>query len=130
MINNEKGKMTIVEFAEQVFAIKLLPYQKDFLEKVYDAVKNHRQIYYVPPRCNSRFSLTVLQALAVLVASEEEGIVKEGTIMKEENKTCGRCIHDEESADIVGSSCYLCKRNPEDHRIDWFEEKKEESRDA
>lgn len=50
--------------------------------------------------------------------------------IREELKTCGRCVHDGESADIVGSSCYLCKRNPEDHRIDWFEEKKEESKDA
>lgn len=44
-------------------------------------------------------------------------------VIEEEIKTCGRCIHDEESADIVGSSCYLCKRNPTDNRIDWFEEK-------
>lgn len=40
------------------------------------------------------------------------------------NKTCGRCKHDGEFGDIPGSSCYLCKRNPEDHRIDWWEEKK------
>lgn len=40
------------------------------------------------------------------------------------HKTCGRCVHCE-NADIVGSTCYLCKRNPDDHRIDWFEERKE-----
>ena len=42
--------------------------------------------------------------------------------LSEKYKTCGRCIHDEEG-DIVGSSCYLCKRNPDDHRIDLFEER-------
>ena len=41
--------------------------------------------------------------------------------LSEKYKTCGRCIHDEEG-DIVGSACYLCKRNPDDHRIDLFEE--------
>ena len=45
----------------------------------------------------------------------------------EQYKTCGRCIHDNESSDIVGSTCYMCKRNPDDHRIDWFEKKKEEN---
>lgn len=46
--------------------------------------------------------------------------------LKEQLKTCGRCIHDGESGNIVGSTCYMCKRNPEDHRIDWFEEKKKD----
>ena len=47
--------------------------------------------------------------------------------ISEQYKTCGRCIHDSESSDIVGSTCYMCKRNPDDHRIDWFEKKKEEN---
>ena len=47
----------------------------------------------------------------------------------EKYKTCGRCIHAEDSSDIVGSICYLCKRNPDDHRIDWFEERKETRND-
>jgi len=42
----------------------------------------------------------------------------------EEGASCSRCIHKEKSTEIVGSTCYLCKRNPKDHRIDWFEEKK------
>lgn len=48
--------------------------------------------------------------------------------LEERYKTCGRCVHDGEgNPNISGSTCYLCKRNPEgDHRIDWFEEKKEE----
>ena len=48
--------------------------------------------------------------------------------LEERYKTCGRCIHDGESnLNIVGSTCYLCKRNLDDHRIDWFEEKKKEN---
>lgn len=47
--------------------------------------------------------------------------------LPERYKTCGRCIHDGDSPDIVGSTCYLCKRNPDDHRIDWFEERREET---
>lgn len=43
--------------------------------------------------------------------------------MTEENKTCDRCIYDGNGLDISGSTCYLCKRNPVDHRIDWFEER-------
>lgn len=49
----------------------------------------------------------------------------------ERYKTCGRCVHDGEGdQNISGSTCYLCKRNPEDHRIDWFEEKKEVEKDG
>lgn len=37
-------------------------------------------------------------------------------------KTCGRCVHRYKGdQNISGSTCYLCKRNPDDHRIDWFE---------
>lgn len=47
--------------------------------------------------------------------------------LAERYKTCGRCVHDGDGADIRGSTCYLCKRNPDDHRIDWFEERKEKT---
>lgn len=43
--------------------------------------------------------------------------------VRESLKTCGRCIHDGKSQDIVGTPCYMCKRNSEDNRIDWFEER-------
>ena len=46
--------------------------------------------------------------------------------LSENYKTCDRCIRIEDNPDIVGSTCYLCKRNPYDHRIDWFEERKDE----
>lgn len=42
--------------------------------------------------------------------------------LAERYKICGRCIHDEESADTAGSTCYLCRRNPTDHRIDYFKD--------
>lgn len=45
--------------------------------------------------------------------------------LPERYKTCGRCIHDGDCPDIVGSYCYNCKRNPNDHRIDWFEAKRD-----
>lgn len=44
----------------------------------------------------------------------------------ERYKTCGRCIHDGEGdPDDSSSTCYLCRRNLTDNRIDWFEENKE-----
>lgn len=45
--------------------------------------------------------------------------------LPERYKTCGRCIHDGDCPDVVGSYCYMCKRNPNDRRIDWFEAKKD-----
>ena len=42
----------------------------------------------------------------------------------EEGASCSRCIHKEENSSMVGSTCYMCRRNSKDHRIDWFEEKK------
>ena len=36
--------------------------------------------------------------------------------LAERYKTCDRCVHDGDGADIRGSTCYLCKRNPDDHR--------------
>lgn len=45
--------------------------------------------------------------------------------MREENKSCDACVHNGDQ-NISGSTCYLCKRNPVDHRIEWFEEEHEE----
>lgn len=50
--------------------------------------------------------------------------------LPERYKTCGRCTHQEDDPDIVGSTCYLCKRNSTDHRIDWFEEDGKEEPDG
>ena len=46
--------------------------------------------------------------------------------LEERYKTCGKCVHDGDGdPNINGSTCYLCRRNPTDHRIDCFEAKKE-----
>ena len=47
--------------------------------------------------------------------------------LEEKYKTCGRCVHESDSEDINESFCYLCKRNATDNRIDWFEEKENDS---
>lgn len=52
-------------------------------------------------------------------------LFESGDGIPERYKTCGRCVHDGDSPDIVESTCYMCKRNPDDHRIDWFEKKRE-----
>ena len=46
--------------------------------------------------------------------------------LPERYKTCGRCIHDSEDPNIIQSICYLCKRNSDDNRIDWFEEREKD----
>lgn len=46
--------------------------------------------------------------------------------LEEKYKTCERCTH-KNDLDITGSFCYLCKRNTTDNRIDWFEEKENDS---
>ena len=130
--------MDVVEFVENVYNFKLLDYQKEFVRVAYDAAKNKKQLIYYPGRVNSKYVMVQLQALAVIKASQDLGLWKgdlfdmdtdEGLkreLEKEEKlKTCSRCVHDGESTDIAGSTCYLCKRNPEDHRIDWWEEKKD-----
>lgn len=68
--------MDIVEFVEKLCAHPLSPWQKEFIEKFYDAVKNDKQLFYLPPRCNSRFSLKTLEALVVIAVAQERGLIK------------------------------------------------------
>lgn len=78
--------------------------------------------------CDDKHKLTEQQmiALALIAMSTEEELKNLIDIARENNKRCGNCKHDAESGDISGTTCYLCKRNPTDHRIDWWEEKKGE----
>lgn len=129
--------MDVVEFVEKVCDIELLDYQKEFVRVVYDAAKNKKQLLCYTGRGSSKYTMKRLQALAVFKAGLDLGL-QEGELFKidtdeglkreleqeEKFKTCGRCKYEEESGDIVGSTCYMCARNPEDHRIDWWEEKK------
>lgn len=36
---------------------------------------------------------------------------------------CEGCTNEDRSKDIVGTSCYLCIRNPVDRRIDYYDKK-------
>lgn len=65
----------IVEYIEKVCNFPLLDCQKDFVRKVYDAAKNDKRIYYIPPRGN-RFSFELLQALVITILGQERGLLK------------------------------------------------------
>lgn len=72
--------MDIVEFVEKVCAFPLMEYQKEFVRKAYDAVKNNKRLVYIPPlppRGGSRYSLELLQALVIIVVAEERGLIRE-----------------------------------------------------
>lgn len=69
--------MDIVEYAEKVCNFYLSDCHKEFLYKVYEAVKNNGQLIYIPPRCNNRFSYSILQALAVMIVAQERELLKE-----------------------------------------------------
>ena len=69
--------MDIVEFAEKICNFPLSDWQKEFLYKSYEAVKNSRSLIYIPPRGSSRFSLTFLQAIAIIAFAQERELLKE-----------------------------------------------------
>ena len=94
---------------------------------------------YIEPPCLQGFNNTPIPVEGYDWVSEdlEEELIKNIVVKDpwstlifkerfiEENKTCDGCVHVGEGLDISGSTCYLCKRNPVDHRIDWFEEERE-----
>ena len=47
--------MDIVEYAETIFGVKLLDYQKVLLKKMYDAYKNSKDIRIITNRYNAQF---------------------------------------------------------------------------
>ena len=57
--------MSIVEFAEEILDYKLLSFQKEFLTKCYEAYVSNKQLYYIPPRGNSKYSLLFMQYIAL-----------------------------------------------------------------
>lgn len=69
--------LDIVEFAEKICDFTLTDWHKEFLRKAYEAIKNNGKLYYIPPRGSSRFSLTTLQALSVIFAAHERGLLKD-----------------------------------------------------
>lgn len=76
--------MDIVEIAEKVFECSLTDYQKEFLRKVYETVKDNKELIYTIPRGGQRFYFTTLYALAVIVAAQERGLLKVGNKHKEQ----------------------------------------------
>lgn len=68
--------MDIVEFAEEICNFRLMDFQKDFLSKTYESVKNNQLLYYIPPRGSTCFNLELLQALAVIVVAQERDLIK------------------------------------------------------
>lgn len=69
--------MDIVEYAEKVCNFHLLDWQKEFLYKAYEAVKNNGQLIYIPLRCNNHFNYNILQALVVMIVAQERGLLNE-----------------------------------------------------
>lgn len=68
--------MEIVEFVEKVYNVQLMEYQKEFLIMAYEARKNEQELIYIPPRCNNRFSFSILSALAIVFDAQMKGILK------------------------------------------------------
>ena len=67
---------SIVEFCEKVLDYPLLDYQKYFIKAVYEAIKDGKQIVYIPPRGGDRFTLQLLQALVIIDFAKERGYLK------------------------------------------------------
>lgn len=68
--------MDIVEFIEKVYKFPLMEWQKEFVRKAYEVVKNDEEMIYVPPRGSSSFQLRTLESLAILEVAQERGLVK------------------------------------------------------
>lgn len=80
--------MDIIEFAEKIVNFPLTDYQKEFLRKVYECIKTNQTLFYLPPRCNSRFRYEILQAIAIItVASERNQLKYEVGILDKIEKT-------------------------------------------
>ena len=72
--------MSIVEFAEEILGYKLLSFQKEFLTKCYEAYVSNKQLYYIPLRGSSIYSLLFIQYIVIAYCSEYLGEkdIKEG----------------------------------------------------
>lgn len=68
--------MDIVEFVEKVCEFPLTDVQKEFVRKAYDAAKNDKRMYYIPPRGSQTFYFELLQAIVLIIVEKERGLVK------------------------------------------------------
>lgn len=68
--------MDIVEFVEKVCKLPLLDSQKEFVRKIYDATKNDKRLYCIPPSGNQNFNFELLQAIVLVVLIKEVNKMK------------------------------------------------------
>ena len=57
--------MDIVEFAEEILGHKLLPFQKEFLTKCYEAYASNKQLLYIPHRGDNKSMWFVFQYIVM-----------------------------------------------------------------
>lgn len=68
--------MTIVEFVEGYLEHPLSDWDRQFVEKAYEAVKYRQRLIYVHPRGCSKLYYDMLQALVILAVGMEQGLIK------------------------------------------------------
>lgn len=68
--------MTIVEFVEGYLEHPLSDWDRQFVEKAYEAVKYRQSLIYIHPRGCSKLYYCMLQTLVVLAVSMERGLIK------------------------------------------------------
>lgn len=68
--------MDIVEFVEKVCEFQLTDLQKEFVRKIYEAMKNGETILYVPPRGCQKFNFELLRAVVIIAVAQERGLLK------------------------------------------------------
>ena len=68
--------MDIVELVEKVCEFPLTDFQKELVRNTYDAAKNDKQLYYIPPRGNQKFSFELLQAIVIIIVGKERELAK------------------------------------------------------
>lgn len=68
--------MDIVELVEKVCEFPLTDFQKELVRNTYDAAKNDKRLYYIPPRGNQKFSFELLQAIVIIIVGKERRLAK------------------------------------------------------
>lgn len=68
--------MTIVEFVEEYLEHPLSDWDKQFVEKAYEAIKYRRQLFYILPRGCGKSYYLILQTLVILAVGMEQGLIK------------------------------------------------------
>ena len=110
--------LQVINFAYRMEDPSMVSIERDTFFKEHGLPRNLVLYAYTVPKVLYEHAIkTHLNKLKTWEKSSDD--------LPERYKTCGRCIHDGDSPDIVGSYCYNCKRNPNDRRIDWFEAKKD-----